>query len=105
MRMHITQSLTRTLPLAAAALLIQIGSAAAASPKVDFQQQVRDVLTGGIATHANRHPSADPESASRSNPNAQEFARQLLLGWSVSHVGTQATEQKVQAAASESTQR
>ena len=105
MSMYITQSLSRALPIAAAALFIQIGSAAAASPQLDFQQQVRNVLTGSIATRAIAHSDADPANAVRSNPDAQGFARQLLLGWSVSHVGAQAMKQKVQAAASESTQR
>lgn len=102
MSMHITQSLSRALPIAAAALFIQIASAAAASPQLDFQQQVRDVLTGSTATHANAHSDADPANAARSSPDAQEFARQLLLGWSASHVGAQATKQKAQALASES---
>ena len=105
MSMHITQSLSRALPIAAAALFIQIGSAAAASPQVDFQRQVRDVLTGSIAAQATPHSDADAANAARSNPDAQEFARQLLLGRSVSHVGAQATEQKVRAFASEATQR
>ena len=105
MSMHITQSLSRGLPLAAAALFIQIGSAAAASPQVDLQQQVRNVLTGSIATHAIPRSDADAANAVRSNPDTQAFARQLLLGWSVSHVGAPATKQKVQALASESTQR
>ena len=103
MSMHITQSLSRALPIAAAALFIQIGSAAAATPQLDFQQQVRDVLTGSTATHANPHSDADPANTVRSD--AQEFARQLLLGWGASHVGAQATRQKAQALASESTQR
>lgn len=105
MSIHITKSLSRALPIAAAALFIQIGSAVAASPQLDFQQQVRDVLTGSIGTHALPHSDADPASAGRSNADAQEFVRQLLLGWSASHVGAQATKQNVQAAASESTQR
>jgi hypothetical protein len=105
MSMHITQSLSRGLPIAAAALFIQIGSAAAASPQVDLQQQVRNVLTGSIATHAIPRSDADAANAARSNPDTQAFARQLLLGWSVSHVGARATKQKVQALASESTQR
>ena len=105
MSKHITQSLSRALPVAAAALFIQIGSAAAASPQVDLQQQVRNVLTGSIATHAIPRSDADAANAVRSNPDTQAFARQLLLGWSVSHVGAPATKQKVQALASESTQR
>src|SRR5579875_3766507 len=105
MSIHITESLSRALPIAAAALFLQMGGAVAASPQVDFQQQVRDVLTGSIATHALRHSDADPASAGHSNADAQEFARQLLLGWSASHVGAQAPKQNVQTAASESAQK
>ena len=87
MSIHITRRLSAALPMATAALFIQIGSAAAASPQVDFQKQVRDVLTGNIAAHAIQHSDADPANAVRSNSNAQQFAQQLLLGWSVSHLG------------------
>ena len=106
MSTRIIHSLSRALPIAAAALFIQIGSAAAASPQVDFQQQVRAVLTGSIAAHAIAHPAADPANAARSTPDAQQFAQQLLLGWSVSHPGrTQATKPKLQAKASDSSQK
>jgi hypothetical protein len=105
MSIHITRRLSTALPIAAAALFIQIGSAAAASPQVDFQQQVRDVLTGSVAARAIPHSDADPANAVRSNSDAQQFAQQLLLGWSVSHVGSaKATKQKLQADASESSQ-
>jgi len=57
---------------------MQIGSAVAASLQVDFQQQVRDVLTGSIATHAIPRSDADPAKADRSNADAQEFARRLV---------------------------
>lgn len=103
MSIHITRRLGTALPIAAAALFIQIGSAAAASPQVDFQQQVSDVLTGGIAAHAIPHSDADPTNAVRSVSDAQLFAQQVLLGWSVSHPGrTQATMPKLQAKASDS---
>ena len=106
MSIHITRRLSTALPLAAAALFIQIGSAAAASPQVDFQQQVRDVLTGSVAAHAIPHSDADPANAVRSNSDAQQFAQQLLLGWSVSHPGrAQATKPTLQAKASASSQR
>ena len=101
MSIHITRRLSTALPVAAAALFIQIGSAAAGSPQVDFQQQVREVLTGNIAAHAIRHSDADPANAVRSNSDAQQFAQQLLLGWSVSHLGrAQATKSNLQAKAS-----
>jgi hypothetical protein len=106
MSIHITRRLRTALPIAAAALFIQIGSAAAASPQVDLQQQVRDVLTGSIAAHAIPHPEADSANAVRSTSDAQLFAQQLLLGWSVSHLGrTRATKPKLQAKASDSSQK
>ncbi|MGH8290320.1 MAG: hypothetical protein ACREV7_15065 [Steroidobacteraceae bacterium] len=106
MSIHITRSLSRVLPLAAAALFIQIGSAAAASPQGDIQQQMREVLTGSIATHAIPPSESDPENAARSNVDMQAFARQLLQGWSVSHLGrATTTKQKLQAEASVSSQK
>lgn len=106
MSIHITRRLSTALPIAAAALFIQIGSAAAASPQVDFQQQVRDVLTGSIAAHAIPHSDADPANAVRSNSDTQQFAQQLLLGWSVFHLGrAQAMKPKLQAEASDSSQK
>lgn len=106
MSIHIIRRLSTALPIAAAAFSIQIGSAAAASPQGDFQQQVRNVLTGSIAVHAIPHSDADPANAARSNSDAQQFAQQLLLGWSVSHAGrAQATKPNLQAKASGSTQK
>ncbi len=106
MSIHITRRSSAALPIAAAALFIQIGSAAASSPQVDFQQQVRDVLTGSIATHAIPHSDADPANAVRSNSDAQQFAQQLLLGWSVSHLGrAKAMKPKLQAEAADSSQK
>jgi hypothetical protein len=106
MAIHITRYVSTALPIAAAALFIQIGSAAVASPKVDFQQQVRNVLAGSIAAHAIAHPDADPANAVRSTPDAQQFAQQLLLGWSASHLGrAEVTKPKLQANASESSQK
>ena len=106
MSIHITRRLSTALSIAAAAFFIQIGSAAATSPQVDFQQQVRDVLTGSIAAHAIPHSDTDPANALRSTSDAQQFAQQLLLGWSVSHLGrAQPTKPKLQAKASGSSQK
>lgn len=105
MSIRITKSFSRALPLAAAALFIHIGSAAAASPQGDIQQQMREVLTGSIATHAVPPSESDPATAVRSNVDMQAFARELLQGWSVSHLGgATTTKQKLQAEASESSQ-
>lgn len=106
MSIHITPRLSTALPIAAAALFIQIGSAAAASPQVDFQQQVRGVLTGSIAAHVIPHSESDPTHAVRSSVDAQVSVRQFLLGWSLSHSGrVHATKQQLQVAASESNQK
>jgi len=106
MSIHITRRSSAALPIAAAALFMQIGSAAAAGPQVDFQQQVRDVLTGSVAARAIQHSEADPANAVRSTSDAQLFAQQLLLGWSVSHLGhSQATKPTLQAKASDSSQK
>ena len=106
MSIHITRRLSTALPIAAVALFIQIGSAAAASPQVDFQQQVRDVLTGSVAAHAIPHSDGDPANAVSSNSDAQQFAQQLLLGWSASHLGrAQVVNPKLQAKASDSSRK
>jgi hypothetical protein len=103
MSIHITRSLSTVLPAVAAALFSHIGSAAAASPQVDFQRQVSEVVAGSIAAHTIAHPEADPASSVRSTADAQQFAQQLLLGWSVSHLrGTRVRKPKLQAKASDS---
>lgn len=103
MSTRITQFLSSVLPIAAATLFIHIGGAVAASPQDDFQQQMREVLSGSIATRAIRHADSDPTDVVASDPDAQESARQLLLGWSVSHVGrAKAPSQRRQAVAVES---
>lgn len=105
MSVRITRSLRRALPVAAAALSLHFGSAAAANPQGDIQQQMRDVLTGSIATHAIAHSESDPAAAVSSNADSQAFAQQLLLGWSVSHLGRANTaKQRLQADVSASSQ-
>ena len=106
MSIHITRLFGTALSVAAAALFMQIGSAAAASPQLDFQQQVRDVLTGNMAARAIADSDADPANAVRSTSDVQQSMQQLLLGWSASHPGrTQAAKQKLQVDASESRQK
>jgi hypothetical protein len=103
MSIQITRFLRTALPVAAAALFIQAGGAAAATPQVDFQQHVRDVLTGSIAAHAIAHPDADPSNTARPTADVQQLTQQLLLGWSVSHLGGgPVTKPKLQAKASAS---
>jgi hypothetical protein len=98
MSIRLSHSLYLVLPIAAAALFIRIGSAVAASPPGDIQEQMREVLSGSIVAHATQHSESASRDAVPSDPNAQEFARQLLLGWSVSHAGgAKRTKQRLQA--------
>jgi hypothetical protein len=83
MSRQITNAFGRSLALASAALLIHIGSAAAAAPHPDFQSQVSAVLAG--TTHATLRADSAPNDATGTKNDTQQFARQLLLGWSASH--------------------
>lgn len=97
-----TRPLNRALPVAAAALFLHFGSATAANPQADIQQQMRDVLSGSTATRAVPHSESDPANAASQDMDTQEFLRQLLLGWSVSQVGrTDTAKQKLRAAVSD----
>lgn len=85
MSRQITNTLGRSLAIASAALLIHIGSAAAAAPRNDFQSQVSAVLAGTSTAHATLRADAARDEATGTKIDAQQFARQLLLGWSASH--------------------
>lgn len=106
MTIRISKSLGRALPLAATVLFLHSGSAAAANPQGDIQQQMSEVLTGSIATRAVRDSERAPANAVRVNLDAQASVQQFLLGWSVSHAGSaDASAQKQQVARSESSQK
>jgi hypothetical protein len=75
----------RSLSIASAALLVHIGSAAASAPRSDFQSQVSAVLAGACATHSASTSNSAADAATGTTIDAQQFARQLLLGWSASH--------------------
>jgi hypothetical protein len=81
MSRQITNAFGRSLAVASATLLLHIGSAAAAAPQDDFQNQVSAVLAGTGATHSTLREN----DATGTKVDAQQFARQLLLGWSTSH--------------------
>jgi hypothetical protein len=86
MSRHITHTFGRSLALAsAAALLIHVGSATAAAPQNDFQTQVSAVLAGTGATPSTVRAVAAPNGTTGTKIDAQQFAQQLLLGWSTSH--------------------
>ena len=85
MSRQITNTFGRSLAIASAALLIHIGSAAAAAPRNDFQRQVSAVLAGTGAAHATLRADSARDEATGTKVDAQQFARELLLGWSTSH--------------------
>jgi hypothetical protein len=85
MSRQITNAFGRSLAIASTALLLHIGSAAAAAPQHDFQRQVSAVLAGTGATHSALRANSARDAATGTKGDAQQFARQLLLGWSTSH--------------------
>jgi hypothetical protein len=85
MSRQITHAFSRSLAIASAALLIHIGSAAAAAPRNDFQSEVSAVLAGTGAAHAALRADSAHGGAIGTQIDAQQFVRQLLLGWSASH--------------------
>lgn len=85
MSRQITNAFGRSLAIASTALLLHIGSAAAAAPQNDFQSQVSAVLAGTAATHSALQANSARDEATGTKVDAQQFARQLLLGWSTSH--------------------
>lgn len=109
MSRQIINAFSRSLSAASAALLIHIGSAAATTPQSDFQHQVSAVLAGtvagDIASHSSLRANAPLDETAGSTADAQQFTRQLLLGWSVSHPARAAsTTQSRNTAASAATQ-
>jgi hypothetical protein len=85
MSRQITNAFVRSLSIASATLLVHIGGAAAAAPQDDFQSQVSAVLAGTGATHSAPRANSAADEATGPRGDAQQFARQLLLGWSASH--------------------
>jgi len=85
MSRQITNAFGRSLAIASTALLLHIGSAAAAAPQNDFQRQVSAVLAGTGAAHSTLRADSARDEATGTKVDAQQFARELLLGWSTSH--------------------
>lgn len=85
MSRQITNAFVRSLSIASATLLVHIGSATAAAPQGDFQSQVSAVLAGTGATHSASRANSAADETTGTKVDAQQFARQLLLGWSASH--------------------
>ena len=76
MSRHLATSFVRV-PLIAAAMVLSIGSAAPAD-STDNLQQIRGLLAGRVATHA--APAWAPEPAVKQVGDAQQLAREVLLG-------------------------
>ena len=83
MPLHIAKLRSRPLALAAAALVIHVGTAAAADSTGDTQQQMKELLTG-TTTPAHSTPQSGPRDGKVTIPtaDAQESVKQLLLGTS-----------------------
>jgi hypothetical protein len=80
MSLQIVKSFSRPWPLISAALLMHIGGALAADSAGDVQQQMRDVLAGGIATRPAPTSARGHDTAVRPTGDVQELARRLLQG-------------------------
>lgn len=89
---HNAKHFSPSLILASAALLIHIGVATAADSKGDIPQQAKESLAGTTKTHYALQAGKELSPT----PDAQELARQLLLGSHPSHGAS--TETKLNAA-------
>jgi hypothetical protein len=91
MSIHIRKSFTRSSSLIAAAFLIRIGTAMAADPAGDVQQQMRELLAGKSATRLALTSEGHDGGTPIPGADAQELARQLVLGVTDSRIkGTEA---------------
>ncbi len=82
---HIPKLFGRSLPLAAAALFVHIGSATAADSAGDIQRQTQELLTGVRTTHS--IPAKEAHEGKRTSPvvDTQEFVKRFLLGTTLAH--------------------
>jgi len=96
MSLPFVKTLKSTVAVASAALFLQIGGAAAAGARGDFQQQVRQVLAGTPARPVRARPDSLSADRLEGDSDAQAFARGLLLGVSVSHRGVAASVKRRQ---------
>lgn len=81
MSTHIIRFYSRPLALTAAALLLHVGSAAAADSSRDVQQQLRDVLAGSSPTQS--VPASAPRADRTGRPvgdEVQQLLQRVLLG-------------------------
>jgi hypothetical protein len=90
MSANIVKSVSRSLPLIAAALLVPAGAAfAAPSPTGDIQEQMRDLLAG---KSANPPTALIERHADSTAADLQEQARRVLLGVTVGRADASRSE-------------
>jgi hypothetical protein len=86
MSLHIAQLFSRKSALISAAFVIHIGVATAADSMGDIQQRVQELLTGTTTAQPVQSGSHDGKVTAQT-ADAQEFAKQLLLGTTGSRLG------------------
>jgi hypothetical protein len=87
MSLHLAKLLKNPLALASAALVIHIGAAAAADSRSDVQQQMKELLTGTTPAHVSAPTAPRVGQVTSPSVDAQDFAKQLLLGTTGSRTG------------------
>lgn len=81
MSTHILGFFSRPLALTAALLLVHAGTAVAADPAGDVQQQMREMLAGAIPAHSAPPAARGDDSARRPrSDDVEQQLRRLLLG-------------------------
>jgi hypothetical protein len=98
MSLHNAKLFIRPLVLASAALVVHIGAASAADSNGDIQQQMKDLLAGTITAHSSPQSISRDDKVTRSTGDAQELAKQLLLGKTGSRVEDTGTLKQSEAA-------
>jgi len=87
MSLHIAKLFSHGAALASAALFIHIGSAMGADSRGDIQQQIKEWLVAAPATHSSPQAELRAGKETSPGPDAQERAKQLILGTSSARVG------------------
>jgi hypothetical protein len=86
MSLHISNHFGRSLALASATLIIHIGAATAADSTGDIQQQAKESLAESSTVHYAPQSGPRDGKVTSPTPDAQELARQMLLGTNGSRV-------------------
>jgi hypothetical protein len=106
MSAKIVKSISRSLPLISAALILQTGAAIAAPPAADMHEQIRNLLAGKSANPPAALTEKRDDSAVGLPADVQEQTRRVLLGVADSNVhGTQVAVGRADASPSENAAR